>query len=214
MNDEEAKVLLEYFRAIQADIGTQDLSLILQDLACVSYSKNSILARQGDPATKCFLILKGCLRLFFVDELGNDHTSGFFSEKDVLTIMDSYRFHRPSPYGIECLEDCLVVEGDLRQQEALTKRYPQLGQIIQQGMEVEIGRIQDEESIFRALSPQNRYLEFLKRRPGLAARIPQFHLASFLGMKPESLSRIKRRLYLSTSLHHGENQPEGKKKLR
>jgi CRP-like cAMP-binding protein len=79
----------------------------------------------------------------------------------------------------------------------MKKRNPFLGQIIQRGLEEQLSKNQTEQILLRSLTPEKRYAEFLNRRPGLAARVPQYQLASYLGMTPESLSRIKRRLRFS-----------------
>lgn len=186
--------LNSYIKSLYPNISESELSALSKEVSCTVYKKNSLLVRQGDIAANCYFILKGCLRLFYVDGEGNEFTSGFFIENESVSILDSYRYGKISPYSIDCIEDCILVEGNLEQEEEMRKRNPSLGYIIQRALEEELNRNQSEQALFRSLPPEKRYLEFLKTRPGLAARVSQYQLASCLGIKPESLSRIKRRI--------------------
>jgi len=170
---------------------------LVDELKPKNYGKRTILVAQDAIARNCYFVIKGCLRLFFLDENGVENTSEFFAEEDSLTIIESYRNNQPSPYSVECLEDCMLLESDLSQEENMKSTNSALGTIIQRALENSLNKNQNAQSRFRAMSPELRYLDFLKVRPGLAARIPQHQLASYLGMKPESLSRIKNRLHFS-----------------
>src|SRR5690606_12498123 len=101
---------------------------------------------------------------------------------------------KSSRYSLVCLEDCLLAVGDLATLSDTYNQYPQLESMTNR-MTVEIfGSVQEEFSDFIALSPEARYRSLLHKRPGLVDRVPQHQLASYLGVTPESLSRIKRRL--------------------
>jgi CRP-like cAMP-binding protein len=172
-----------------------DIGAVLADLDIRPVARGTVLVRPGEVAKDCYFVLKGCLRLYFLDAGGAEHSTEFFTEEDALTILEGYRHGRPSPYGVEAVEDCLLITGDRRREDALKQRHPSLHGVIQQAMEQEIAKRQDAQARFRALSPPERYLDLLERRPGLAARVPQHQLASYLGVTPESLSRIKKRLH-------------------
>ncbi len=193
----EKEVLHDYVKTITPDLNESEISILLEELNPVTYKKHTVIVAQGEIAANCYFVLKGCLRIFYIDDEGDEHTSGFFIENESLSILDSYRFRKPSPYSIDCIEDSVLIEGSARDEDVLKARNPVLGQIIQRGLEEELNKNQTEQILFRSLTPQQRYTEFLKRRPGLAARVSQYQLASYLGMNPESLSRIKRRLLFS-----------------
>lgn len=197
MADDVKNVLYLYIKSVSPDISDFEILNLLKELNPVSYKKDSVIVQQGKVAFNCYFILKGCLRMFYIDADGNEYTSGFFIENESLAILDSYRFNKPSFYSIECVEDCILIEGSVSNEEKMKKTNSVLSQIIQRGLEEELGKNQTEQALFRSLTPEKRYVEFLNRRPGLAARVPQYQLASYLGMKPESLSRIKHRLHFS-----------------
>lgn len=188
------EILENYIKQFTPDTDHKSLEIIMEQLHPVSYSKGELLVKQGEVAHNCYFILKGCMRLFFVDEDGNEHTSGFYIEEDSLSIRESFRHKKPSPFSIQCLEDTVVIEGDLDSEREMKTDFPLLQGMIQDVLEEELDKNQQLQSRFRSMSPEDRYRDFLKSNPGLAERIPQNMLASYLGMKPESLSRIKKRL--------------------
>jgi CRP-like cAMP-binding protein len=199
MGNDGKEDLYNYIKEISPSGSTDEIMKIIEELHPKRYGKGTLLVGQGNTAYNCYFVLKGCLRIFFVDDDGKENTSGFIIENEPVTILQSYRFRKPSPYSIECIEDCILLEGDLEKEEELGNKNPALKQIIQRGLEDDLEKNQTEQIRFRSMSPEKRYLEFLADRPGLAARIPQHQLASYLGMNPESLSRIKRRLHDSSA---------------
>lgn len=194
MTEDLRAILLSYVDTLVPGISKDEVDGIVENLRVSSYGKGTKLVSQGDVALDCYFVLKGCLRTFHVTEDGHEHTAGFFVEQETLTVLESYRYGRPSPFGIECLEDSIVVLGRLEEEQRLLEREAGLGAILQRGLEEALAAQVKDLARFRAQSPGERYEEFLRARPGLAGRVAQHQLASYLGVTPESLSRIKRRL--------------------
>ena len=185
---------------IQSNSPHVDDSLVEQLVAGVEpkdYPRGTLLVRQGDVATDCYFVLAGCLRMFSFDEEGIEKTVEFFTEQQSVVIYESYTHGKPSPYSVECSETCLLVAGDLRAEQDMYKRFPAMQDMIRATLENRIVEGHERHSSFKASSPERRYLQLLERRPGLAGRVPQHQLASYLGITPESFSRIKRRFHKS-----------------
>lgn len=87
-----------------------------------------------------------------------------------------------------------MVVGDLEGEKDMLQKYSQLETMIRWMVEENLGEVQDEKTSFIASAPEERYKALLRKRPGLADRVPQHQLASYLGITPESLSRIKKRI--------------------
>lgn len=194
--DEEYRAILQRFvKALQPNLFEEDFLRMSEELKVVGYPAGTLLVRQGGQAPDCYFVLQGCLRTFYQTDDGEEHTSGFFFEGESLTILESYRFQKPSPWSIDCVEASVVIQGSSDDEEAFRTRHEGLTPLLQRSLEEDLKNHQWQQARLRAQSPEERYLSFLKERPGHAARIPQHQLASFLGIRPESLSRIKRRLH-------------------
>lgn len=159
---------------------------------CLSIPPKTVLLEEGKVADKLFLIRKGCLRLFFYHE-GKDITFQFFFEGDFVASFDSLYTQRPSLFSLESIEPAeiniitrenfykLVEENPLikkKYEEKLIERFHVYQQLF-------LSRIKN--------TPRQRYEELLKEYPDIIQRVPQHYIASYLGITPVSLSRIRNR---------------------
>jgi len=187
--------LIAYMTRHAADIDAAEVERIVDEQApASSFPRGTLLVRQGEVARECYFVLQGCLRLYAVDQHGSETTSDFITEEQTAVIFESFKHGRPSPYSLECLEDSLVMHGDLQSETEMYRRFPALKEMTRAAIEAQLAERMESHAAFKAASPEQRYLELLEERPGLAARVPQYQLASYLGVTPESLSRIKRRV--------------------
>ncbi len=188
-------LLRSFIRSNSPDVDDSLVEQLVEAVEPKEFPRGTLLVRQGDVATDCYFVLAGCLRMFSFDEEGNEKTVEFFTEQQSVVIYEGYAHGRPSPYSLECSETCLLVAGDLRAEQDMDKRFPVMRDVIRSALENRIAEGHERYSSFKASSPEQRYLRLLERRPGLAGRVPQHQLASYLGITPESFSRIKRRLH-------------------
>lgn len=154
------------------------------------YSKGEILIRTGDKAANSGIVLSGAVRSFYIDEDGND-ISQFFATRGNLC-MDSGMFgFDESCASWESLEETTLMIFDAKLMKQLIMSDETLKKCwiesLESGMRYKIYR----ENGFLVESATERYLEFRKRYPQLCEKIPQQYIATYLGIKPESLSRIK-----------------------
>ncbi|OMD62493.1 Crp/Fnr family transcriptional regulator [Paenibacillus odorifer] len=168
---------------------------VVEGIPIEEYKKGTVLLRQGDVPSKCFFVLKGCVRQSSVDESGKEVTSNFYTEEQVVSIFNRHQESRPSAYTLTCLEDSILVVGDLNAEQDMLHKHAQLETMIRKMVEENLGEVQDELNSFIASNPEERYKALLQKRPHLLTRVPQHQLASYLGITPESLSRIKKRVH-------------------
>ena len=142
-----------------------------------------------DFQTKCYFVLKGCVRQYSIDEAGKEITSNFYTEEQAISNFNHHRQDKSSTCSLICLENCVLVVGDLGFEKDMYNKYSQLETMTRTMIELNFGEVQDELASFLASTPEGRYKALLRKRPYLVDRVPQHQLASYLGITPESLSR-------------------------
>jgi CRP-like cAMP-binding protein len=154
----------------------------------------TILLREGEIASKLNLVLRGCLRTYFVRDTGAEITSQFFIETQVVSSFESAVTRTPSRSYIDAIEDSTIgfirmkdLENLLRNNSAARDHFSRL-------IMARLIYYMNQHASFILDSPEKRYLRLLKESPELASRLPQQYIASFLGITPVSLSRIRARL--------------------
>ncbi len=157
------------------------------------FDKGTLLLKEGQVSDKCYFVIKGLVRQFYLID-GEEKTTAFFMEKEPVNAFTSSNTKTPSKHYIECIEDCVLTVGTDDLIENMCQKVPRLENVMRVEVEKNAGKFQDEYAAFIMSSPEERYLNLLEKRPGLMNRVPQHQIASFLGVKPESLSRIRKRL--------------------
>ena len=155
--------------------------------------KDTVLVHQGRICRLCFFVLKGCLRQYILED-GIEKTIAFYTEEQAINFFTSKTSQTPAASSLATLEDALVLVGNPEEEMEMYAKFPKLEKIAQLMTEQEFGKTQDAFAGFITSSPEQRYLNLLEERPGLIQRVPQRLLASYLGMTPESLSRIRKRI--------------------
>lgn len=158
----------------------------------LSILPKTILLEEGKVADRLYLIRKGCLRLFFYNE-GKDMTFQFFFEGDFVASFDSLYKRTPSLFYLESIEPTELTV--IRKEDFYNQINNNL--LLKQLYEEKlIDRFHAYQQLFLSRiknTPQQRYEELLKENPNIIQRIPQHYIASYLGITPVSLSRIRNR---------------------
>ena len=183
---------VNYFSRI-SPLSKEESDAIAQSMQTKSFKKGDHLIREGQISTRTYFILEGCIREYILTE-GEEKTTNFFTEEQWAISLNTFTPQNAAKHNWICVEDTTVVVGDEQQAQALFKRFPRFETISRIIMEEAFAKQKEALASYYTDSPEQRYLKLLKSRPGLVQRIPQYHLASYIGVKPESLSRIRKRI--------------------
>ncbi len=156
--------------------------------------KKQYLLQAGDVCKYLAFVSKGCLRSYSVDEKGEEHIVQFAIEDWWITDFKSFLTNEPADYNIDAVEDSELLLIDKASQDKLYKVIPKIEQYFRILLENSSTAAQKRISDFISASAEERYLNFLKTYPKLAQRVSQSQIASYLGIKPQSLSRIRKEL--------------------
>ncbi|HEY9486900.1 MAG TPA: Crp/Fnr family transcriptional regulator [Chryseosolibacter sp.] len=157
-----------------------------------SYDKGSILLNEGDIPHLAYFVIKGCLRTYLIVE-GEEKTTEFYTEMQGVT-PGGINTKTPSTHYVECVEDSIITVSDPRLEKEIFEKFPRFETLCRIMSEELLAKSQVAFDDFRTSSPEQRYLNLVRTRPDLVQRVPQYQLASYLGIKPQSLSRIRKRL--------------------
>jgi len=157
-----------------------------------SVKKGTVLLKEGQKTQDSFFVLKGCIRVFYIRD-GEEKTTAFYTEMDVLTphcVINKV----PSEYFISCVEDSILTVSNSDMGVEMNSKFPKFDIMCRMLSEELLAKQRIDFDEFKTTSPEQRYLNLLQKRPDLIQRVPQHQLASYLGIKPQSLSRLRARI--------------------
>ena len=157
-----------------------------------SVKKGTILLKEGQKSQDEYFVLKGCIRKYYMID-GEEKTTAFFTEMESLTPHCAIN-NAPSEYFVSCLEDTILTVTNADMGVDLNVKFPKFELMCRILSEEMLAKQQIDFDEFKTSSPEQRYLNLLQSRPDLIQRVPQQQLASYLGIKPQSLSRLRARI--------------------
>lgn len=157
-----------------------------------SVKKGTVLLKEGQKTKDSYFVLKGCIRTYYIID-GEEKTTAFYTEMEALT-PPCVVSKTPSEYYISCTEDTILSVSNVDMEEEVNRKFPKFDIMCRVLSEELLAKQRIDFDEFKTSSPEQRYLNLLQSRPDLIQRVPQHQLASFLGMKPQSLSRLRARI--------------------
>lgn len=162
------------------------------------YPKGTILVREGDICTDCHYIKTGLVRQYYLEE-GEEKTTHFYREQETIVATMSSSVSIPSSFYLECLEDTTMKVISNEQENLMYEQFPRFENLCRIETEKILMNYQETFAKYIRSNAEERYLDILENSPDLLMRVPQYQLASYIGVKPESLSRIRKRLAVKAS---------------
>lgn len=155
------------------------------------YRKHQYVVQEGDVVQYEYFILKGLTRTYRVDERGQEHILRFTPEDWWAGDLGSSLGKIPTIYNIDCIEETEVLRIGIDDLETMFEKIPQMNKYFRLLYQKSIVAINARITGNLTQSATRRYEEFIKRYPQIEQRVPNHQIASYLGIAPQSLSRIR-----------------------
>jgi CRP-like cAMP-binding protein len=185
--------LLSYFEKL-IPLTDEETALIVEKFRPRLYRKRQYVLQEGDTCTQFNFVVKGCLRMYKIDEQGAVHILQFATENHWISDLGSFHSEKTSALNIDALEDSMVLQINKADLIAIYLQSSKFNRIFRVLIENAYISLQKRLLQYISSSAEERYQSFQETYPDLANRLPQTQIASFLGITPEFLSRLRGRL--------------------
>nr|WP_315203284.1 Crp/Fnr family transcriptional regulator [uncultured Flavobacterium sp.] len=184
--------LLDYFQKV-IRLNNDEKQLVTELFKPRLYRKRQYVLQEGDICNQFNFIVRGCLRMYKVDDKGNTHILQFASENWWLGNIGSFHERKPSELNIDAIEDTMVLQISHDNLTLLYTNAPKFDRIFRVLIENSFVSLQKRLLQNISSTAEERYHSFLDSYSHLSNRLPQTQIASFLGITPEFLSRLRNR---------------------
>lgn len=179
------------------DLTAEEITFLKENSDVQSYPKNYNLLNEGQTSQAFYFVIKGCLRLFYKSGI-EEKNAFFYTENMFISSFLSFTKQIPSKHSIATIEESVLIKFDLKKVEEFMNFSPKFGTLAKIMMEEELITYQQIISSFVTKNAEERYLDFTINHSQLVQRIPQHYIATYLGVSPETLSRIRKRISKKT----------------
>ena len=185
--------LIDYINRI-VELSEEEEQILLSGIKTRRYLKGQYILQQGDVCSISAFVLKGCTKTFYLDDQGQEHVIMFSIEDWWTSDLASFITQTPSDFNVQCLENTEVVLFPYDTNDKLLKEVPILERFFRKI--IERAFVASQKRVVRnlSMSARDRYLYFRKQYPLIEQRVPQYLIASYLGITKEFLSKIKSQL--------------------
>ena len=159
--------------------------------------RRQFILQEGDVCTLNTFVVEGCFRMYFVDEKGKEHNIQFAVENWWIGDIGSFHTEEPSKLYIEAIENSIILQIKKQDQLNLFVNHPKFNRIFRVFTENALVAYQRRVLQNISSTAEERYLDFMKRYPFFFNRISNVQIASFLGITPEFLSTLRKKIVKS-----------------
>ena len=174
-------------------INEEDAARIAHFFEVKKVKKKENLLITGDVCKNNYFVLKGCLRLFFIDEKGVEQTTQFAIENWWLSDYMSFQNQLPADFCIQAVEHTELLSISYSNQEQLLQEQPKMERYFRLVYQKAVAAAQLRSKYQHTFSKEEQFYHFRDKFPEFIQRIPQYLLASYLGFTPEYLSEIRKK---------------------
>lgn len=159
-----------------------------------SFKRNEFILRAGEVPAFSIFVLKGCLRQYVVNEKGEESIIYFAEERHFIGDLPALRNNEKSNFYFQAIEACELLTISGKNWLLTSEQFPWWTTAHLTGYQKWAAKMQQQMADLHVTTGENRYLNLLKEKPSLFQRVPQHFIASYLGISPETLSRIRKKI--------------------
>lgn len=185
--------IAQHFSQFLPFLTSEDILRVIEFSHVVHYKSGDIIIKEGDQSKKFGFLLSGLMRIYFLKD-GQDYTFEFRDKYDVFGNLESIFANKPSRRYFEIIEPSEIMLVDYHQLEILFRSHPRLEAARAKILEENFYHMVLKLETHLSLTPEERYQQLVDKTPDLLQRVPQKYIATFLGITPVSLSRIRKRI--------------------
>jgi CRP-like cAMP-binding protein len=172
-----------------------DIEILVSTLQTQTLKRNQYLLKEGEICKNVYFLVSGFLRMYYIDEEGNEINYRFSDENNFLVDFQSFLTQKSSRFFWQAMQDSelfVLPYQEIQNAYALSPAWNTFGRCMAEKVYLQLN---ERVEMLLFMNPEERYLHLMKTQPKLLEQISQFHLSSYLGIKPESLSRLRKRLW-------------------
>ncbi|MFN3997640.1 Crp/Fnr family transcriptional regulator [Algoriphagus sp.] len=192
MTEQMGNRLINYFLRF-TPLTEGEIKALTDSMLIKEIKRGDYLLKEGQTNRDTFFILEGLVRQYRLTN-GEEVTMNFFNEGQWIISFTSFSDNPIADSYLICEESTFVVVGNEEKAQEIFKYFPRLETTSRAVMETVFAEQQKMLTSYLTETPEQRYLRILKERPDIFQRVPQYQIASYIGVKPESLSRIRKRI--------------------
>ena len=186
---------MEQFQSyLKSTISESDFQSLSSLLIEKTVEKGETLLRAGDICNHSFFVESGLLRSYSLDAGGKEHVIQFAPENWIISDRSSVLFREPSEFYIDSIEKTNIIMFDNDFVDKASEISPKYREFNQKALNNHIRHQQQRINRLLSATAEERYLNFIELYPNISLRVPQWMIASYLGITPESLSRVRKEL--------------------
>lgn len=191
--DPHSQRILFYLQSFK-NLTYQDLLPLLQLAKPRHLTASQVYIQQNSTHRKIALILTGLIRVYLVKHTGDEVTTELSWEDQIVACQDAILLNQPSRFTYQAMEETDLLEIDYDALQALLESSPKLESTRKYFLMNMLAQSLDRIESFVLLSPEERYRQLVEQKTNIINRVPNKHIATFLGITPVSLSRLRRRM--------------------
>ena len=179
----------------QINLRETDFNAFLDIFKIQNYPKNHLLIQPDQPIEHQYFVMNGCLRTYLMDTSGKEHTMQFAVENWWVSDYLAYYKGGSSIFYVECLEECQLMKVRKTDLEEIFQSLPVIESYFRLQLENAFAAFQKRILSSLNLTAQERYSQFIQINPDIEQRVKNYQIASYLGITPESLSRLRKNVF-------------------